>query len=439
MNTEIEPMNSTQSLTRLGEGYFSGRFAARGIARLTLAGALLSGAVVAQAATVVPAPFRVNTYVSGDQSFPAAACNVLGNCVVAWQSDGEDGSLLGIYAQRFNAAGARVGSEFRVNTFTTNKQFQPAVAINASGAFVIVWDSSGQDDAGVSVRGQLYAASGAPMGSEFKVNTSTHDLSIRVGVGMDASGKFAVVWPEHFTSGGISFTKNSLIEMRRYNADGSAAGDPIDVASSLDTLRSPEIAMDAAGDSVVVWESESHSAINSSPTGLGVGIRGREYGADGKAKAVAFTANSAVASKQVDQPVVAIDSAGNYVIAWEALDTGLNPLGVVARRFPASGAASAEFAVGAATQLQHTPSIAMSPDGRFAIAGQSDRIYLQTYSATGVATGAVQTLDTTTATNVALLPTLTIGASGAGFAAWQSMGGDGVGSRAVLARYFSLP
>ena len=44
-----------------------------------------------------------------------------------------------LYAQRFNAAGAKVGSEFRVNTTTAGDQKNSAVAMDAAGDFVISW------------------------------------------------------------------------------------------------------------------------------------------------------------------------------------------------------------------------------------------------------------------------------------------------------------
>ena len=40
--------------------------------------------------------------------------------------DGQDGSGHGIYGQRYAADGTPVGSEFRVNTFTTDDQVFPS-------------------------------------------------------------------------------------------------------------------------------------------------------------------------------------------------------------------------------------------------------------------------------------------------------------------------
>jgi len=50
---------------------------------------------------------------------------------------------------------APVGSEFQVNTYTTSFQRNPAVASDAAGNFVVVWDSSeGQDGSDSGVFGQ---------------------------------------------------------------------------------------------------------------------------------------------------------------------------------------------------------------------------------------------------------------------------------------------
>ena len=61
---------------------------------------------------------RVNTTVASNQTEPAVAIDALGNYVVTWTSDNQDGGGKGIYAQRFDPAGTPIGAEFRVNTFT---------------------------------------------------------------------------------------------------------------------------------------------------------------------------------------------------------------------------------------------------------------------------------------------------------------------------------
>ena len=56
-----------------------------------------------------------------------------GNFVVAWQSDGQDGSGNGIYAQRYDSSGSAVGSEFLVNTYTTSAQGDPSSTMDGTG------------------------------------------------------------------------------------------------------------------------------------------------------------------------------------------------------------------------------------------------------------------------------------------------------------------
>ena len=100
--------------------------------------------------------FQVNTYTTNDQRNPSVAIDGNGNFVVVWDSLGQDGSLQGIYAQRYNSDGTTRGAEFRVNTYTTSTQSSPSVAMDGTGAFVVVWQSFGQDGDEYGVFGQRF-------------------------------------------------------------------------------------------------------------------------------------------------------------------------------------------------------------------------------------------------------------------------------------------
>src|SRR5205814_1251353 len=63
---------------------------------------------------------RANTYTTNAQNQSTVATDASGNYVVVWQSRGQDGSGYGIYAQRYNFNAVALGTEFRVNTYTTN-------------------------------------------------------------------------------------------------------------------------------------------------------------------------------------------------------------------------------------------------------------------------------------------------------------------------------
>ena len=89
------------------------------------------------APAVLGGEFQVNTETFGPQNLPAVAMDAAGNFVVAWAGAGQ-GDSIGIFAQRYDSAGAPQGGEFRVNTYTPDGQDAPAVAMDADGDFVVV-------------------------------------------------------------------------------------------------------------------------------------------------------------------------------------------------------------------------------------------------------------------------------------------------------------
>ena len=117
----------------------------------------------------------------------------------------------GIYAQRYNSAGVKQGLEFRVNTFVSGDEIEPAVAMDSSGRFVIAWSSMGQDGSGMGVYAQRYDSAGAKIGGEFRVNSTTPDYQRRPSAAMDSAGDFVIAWMS-FGQDGDSFVRFALIE-----------------------------------------------------------------------------------------------------------------------------------------------------------------------------------------------------------------------------------
>ncbi|MEM8599440.1 MAG: T9SS type A sorting domain-containing protein [Bacteroidota bacterium] len=132
-----------QGDSRDGDGVFAQRFAADG--------------------TLQGPEFQVNTYTTGDQLLPSVAMDAEGNFVVAWMSgslgDTQDGDSFGVFAQRFGADGTPQGSEFQANTYTTSRQGFPSVAMDAGGDFVVTWESYGQDGESLGIYAQRFSAS----------------------------------------------------------------------------------------------------------------------------------------------------------------------------------------------------------------------------------------------------------------------------------------
>ena len=92
--------------------------------------------------------FKANTYTTSSQTKPVIASDANNNYLVVWESNGQDGDGLGIYAQRYNSSGIAQGNEFSINASTINSQSYPALAINSAGNFVASWRSNLQDGNG---------------------------------------------------------------------------------------------------------------------------------------------------------------------------------------------------------------------------------------------------------------------------------------------------
>jgi hypothetical protein len=98
--------------------------------------------------------FQVNTYTQGLQRTGDIAMDALGNFAVVWEGEGP-GDIDGVFAQRFNAAGVPQGGQFRVNSYTAERQGNyPSIAMSPAGDFVVTWGSQGQDGSGDGIYAQ---------------------------------------------------------------------------------------------------------------------------------------------------------------------------------------------------------------------------------------------------------------------------------------------
>ena len=256
------------------------------------------------------AEFRVNTFTTGSQHDPDVASSGSGDFVVVWTSP-QDGSGDGIFAQRFASSGAPLGSEFQVNTFTTGTQDQPAVATDFAGNFVVVWSSLGQEGAGAEVYGQRFNSSGVRLGSEFRVNTFTTGDQHRPDVGSDGGGNFLVVWQDGAAPGGGAPGRG--VFGRSYDSTGAPVGPEFQVNTHMTGFHgAPAVAVNPAGAAVVVWHSDGQD-------GSDLGIFGQRYSVSGTPVASEFQVNAYTTGRQSD-PAVGMEftSAGCFLVAWSS-------------------------------------------------------------------------------------------------------------------------
>jgi hypothetical protein len=191
--------------------------------------------------------FLVNTYTTQPQRHPAVSMDAAGDFVVVWSSYRQDGSGYGIYGQRYDATGVRKGNEFHVSTYTSDHQASPSVSMDDDGDFVVTWTSDGQDGSGSGIFAKRYNSAGAEQGEEFRVNTYTSSGQSFPSVATDTAGNFVIGWT---TARNSAFS----IYAQRYSASGAAEGEEFRVSTSVWLQLHPVIAMDSGGDFTVAWQ-----------------------------------------------------------------------------------------------------------------------------------------------------------------------------------------
>ena len=282
-----------------------------------------------------------------------------GNFIVAWAST-QDGSGAGIFGQRFFGSGAPTGPEFRVNSYTTNNQYQAAVATDIFGNFLVVWSSAHQDGSSAGVFGQRYAGSGVPIGPEFRVNTYTFGYQYRPAVASDWSGNFVVVWQDGTVGGGGGPFRG--IFGQRYDSSGVPVGPEFQVEGPTAGFI-PSVAADASGDFVVVWHGGD---------GSDLGVFGQRYASSGIPLGSKFLVNTYTTGLQAF-PAVTADGSGNFAVVWHSAGQDGSGAGVFGQRFASSGTPlGSEFRVNThTTDVQSGASVASIGGGTFVVAWQS--------------------------------------------------------------------
>ena len=365
----------------------------------------------------------INTITDKDQISPAAAMDANGNFVIAWEIGGQSGSGSDIKAQQFNAAGmANPNGEFLVNETTAEGQRSPAVGMDGNGNFLVTWQSSHQDGFSWGIYGREYAANGNTVEHEFLVNTRVQGPQTNPAVGVNSQGNAVVVWL------GLDANHTPAVQAQRYqfpmmmmmNPPFTVGGEIVLANFVALEEAPPSAAMDAARNSIVVWESYEDTGDYS-----GLGIFGRRVDRNGNPLGDAFLVNTTTLNNQ-SHPDVASDANGNFVVVWEADDQDGSGHGIFAQRFDSTGnKIGGEFQVNTTTAGdQGFPSVAMDAKGDFVVAWQGPDadgkgIFAQRFDAQGQPVGSEFPVNAETALDQ-FSPDVAINEKGQFVIAWVS-------------------
>ncbi len=206
--------------------------------------------------------FNVNTTTPNYQYDPSVTKLADGAFVVTWNDNSQSGgdkSGVAVRGQVFTANGVKSGAEFLVNTTISSDQYNPSITHLTSG-FVITWNDysqSGGDKSSLAVRGQVFTANGVKSGSEFLVNTATTDLQFEPSITGLENGGFVVTWIDR------NWINGYTIRGQLFNSDGSKFGGEIVVnTTAANYLDSPSVTSLANGGFVVTWQSGNDTSVS---------------------------------------------------------------------------------------------------------------------------------------------------------------------------------
>lgn len=395
-----------------------------------------------------------NTTTSNAQSNSKVTQLTSGGYIVTWESTLQDGSGTGIYAQRFDSDGANVGSEFLVNTTVINNQSNPSIASASDGSFIMAWQSSDQDGSGGGIYAQRYDSSGNADGSEFVVNTTTSNDQLSPSVAIDSNKKSVITWETYgqdssgnqYNSSVTTLTNGNFVSTweassrdgsgsgifgRIYDEDGTAQGTTFQINTTTSNDQSNQYVTSLTdGGFIVVWESTDQD-------GSGTGTYAQRYDSSGTAQGSEFLINTSTSNDE-SAPEITSLTGGGFAAVWQASGAqDGDGIGVYGRVFDANGTETVgEFLVNTTiTNDQSMPAITSLSGGGFIVTWQSSGaqdgsgigLYGQRYDSSGNTVGSEFLINTETDSDQSNI-SITSLSSGNIMAVWQSAGQDGDGT-----------
>jgi len=297
---------------------------------------------MSQNITRVGSEFRINTYTFNAQKGPSIGEFSDGTFIVVWNSWEQDGSNWGIYGQKFNSNGTKVGGEFIINTYVAGSQYYPNIGTFNNGNFIIVWSNNGQGGSW-EINGQKFNSNGTKLGTELYINTYTSYDCWYPEVETLIDSNFIVSWVD-----GNSFSKGqdgsgAGIYGQKFNSNGVRLGSEFQVHTyTIGHQWSPNIGAFNTGSFVIVWaEGDVANAHDRNSEGHGIyrqrsGIYGQKFDSNGLKLAHEFQVSTYPYGEQVTPKIIIFDD-NSFIVVWNSYGQDGSGWGIYGQRFNYTG------------------------------------------------------------------------------------------------------
>ncbi len=205
---------------------------------------------------------KVNDYPFDSYLTPNIATNNKGEFVISWAQD-----YSGVVAQKFNKYGQKIGGQIYVNQTFGYYPYSSSAAIHSNGSFMIMWGLSNGNNYEIYAR--YFDSTGTSSGPDILINDPlVFSTSIGGGkfISVDGNGNYVICWS---SAGGENYSKIFLQQLNRW---GQKIGNNIQVSQNSDSSECyfPEISTTKDGYSFITWH-------NSSRYGFGSGVDARIF------------------------------------------------------------------------------------------------------------------------------------------------------------------
>jgi len=200
--------------------------------------------------------------------------------------------------------------------------------------------------------------------AEFQVNTHTSNEQKNAAIAMDEAGDFVVVWSSYLQDG----SSNGIFG-RLFDPNCGQLGEEFQVnATSSGNQTEPAVAMDAAAGFVVTWQGPGFFEEDRED------IFAQRFDLNGSAAGEEFCVNSYTGDQQ-RFPSVALNNDGTFIVVWESSNTPLEgDKAICGQLYDSNGVEFGdEFIVHEESSIYRYPDVAADANGNFAVVWMEDR------------------------------------------------------------------
>jgi len=244
------------------------------------------------------APVPLTEAVDSGFCSPAVAGNASGGFVVAWEGECFFSvSPLTLSARAFDSSGEPATAELAIPMPETSRvSGRPRVGIDAAGRFVVLWRQAGATDAvPAKLCGQAYGAKGGFLGSRFCIGELAGST---VGaLAIDPAGSFLAAW-----FGPAAPGAQTPLFVCRYQMNGTPLGSPVQVAAA-NPSSGLSASSDRRGNAALSWQEGNQMRV--------LLVR-----RDAVAKGPAITISGVKSDPDVYANGVALNDFGRLLVTW---------------------------------------------------------------------------------------------------------------------------